>query len=123
MNGKHPILIRVILVFAGLLCVVAAANLVLYTLGFSVGFFERWAEARYFGRIVAVQEDSFEIVGQGTAPLTVLIVSTTQIRRGRDGVGFKDIRIGFYAVIVGSENAAGQIEARVVRILNRPAPL
>lgn len=118
MKDKRGILKRVLLVFAGLLCVVAAANAVLFMLGLSSGFFERWSEGQYFGMIAAIREDSFDLMGQDARPRTVLITAGTAIRRGRDEAARGDLRVGRYAVVVGRENSAGEIEARVVRIFN-----
>jgi hypothetical protein len=68
------------------------------------------------GEIVKKKAKSIIIKGPDNAEKVILLSNQTSIVKGRDEATLKDIRVGNQAVVVGSPNKKGQIEARLIRI-------
>ncbi|OGF71053.1 hypothetical protein A2930_04175 [Candidatus Giovannonibacteria bacterium RIFCSPLOWO2_01_FULL_45_34] len=80
------------------------------------GFVQDWMEAQYFGRILEINSAGFSIVAGDEKKIEVLIKIDTDIREGRRLVAAKTLRVGDNVIAVGRMNAAGQVEASVLRI-------
>lgn len=73
-----------------------------------------------FGKIIKLDLPLVTVQSQD-AEKVVLITASTVIRRFRDTIQPADLKVDDSVVIVGSPNSAGQIEAKLIRIL--PPPL
>jgi len=113
---NHKVLKRILFVFGGLLLAALVTNAVMFAAGFKTGFFNRWAEGQYFGRIAEINEGGFAMTDESGRKRLVLIKGDTRIRKGRQVVGEEALRAGGYVIVVGSPNDKKQIEARVIRI-------
>ncbi|MBI2096771.1 MAG: hypothetical protein HYT40_01270 [Candidatus Sungbacteria bacterium] len=113
---NRSVLKRVIFVLAGLVFAVLTINAVMFAAGIKTGFFHRWVEGQYFGKIAEIQAEGFIIRDQEGEEKSVLIRKDTRIRRGRQTVAEEALEVGSYVIVVGSSNDSKQIEARVIRI-------
>lgn len=86
------------------------------------GFVQDWMEAQYFGRISEIHSAGFSIVAGDEKKIEVLIKIDTDIREGRRLVEAKTLRVGDNVIAVGRMNAAGQVEASVLRIFPARSP-
>lgn len=109
---------RAIFIFAGLLLSAFILNAIMLTAGYKTGFFHRWAEEQYFGRVTEISENGFLIVDEKNNEKPVLIKKDTRIRMGREFATKEDLLVNNYVIVVGSQNNQGQVEARVIRIFN-----
>ncbi|MCX6715990.1 MAG: hypothetical protein NT077_03155 [Candidatus Taylorbacteria bacterium] len=73
------------------------------------------------GEIVSVNLPQFVVAGPDKLEKTVLIGTSTLIRRFQEEVKSSDLRSGDYVIVLGNPNTSGQIESKLIRIM--PAPL
>ena len=70
-----------------------------------------------FGEIIELNGNSFVIKGRGNVEKIIIITEDTIIKKGMKTI--KDgLKVGEHVVIIGSPNEEGQIEAKLIRILN-----
>ena len=105
-----------VFIFIGLLLIVLIINVVMFATGFRAGFFHRWMEEQYFGKISEFRDGGFVIADENGKEKPVLIEKDTRIREGRQLVTEENLRVGSYVIVVGSQNDEKQIEAKVIRI-------
>lgn len=91
-----------------------------------VGFFSDWRNFPRgdfieghgaFGEIIELQVSGFVIKGRGDVEKVIVTTEDTIIKKGRKTVKDK-LKVGDRAVIIGSPNEEGQIEAKLIRIFN-----
>jgi hypothetical protein len=70
------------------------------------------------GQIIKTEGSTFVIKGRGDMEKIVLIKDDTVIKRGRTDVGFDNLKVDEYVVIIGEPNDVGQIEAKLIRVLS-----
>ncbi len=73
-----------------------------------------------FGQIMKIDGSTLVIKGQDNVEKIVLVKEDTVIERFRETVKLSDLKIDDYITIIGEPNEAGQIEAKLIRII--PAP-
>jgi hypothetical protein len=73
------------------------------------------------GRIIKIELPTIIVEDKDNTEKVVLISDTTQIRKMREVVKKEDLTLDTSVVVIGSPDAEGQIEARLIRIL--PVPL
>ena len=73
-----------------------------------------------FGKIIKVQSPTIIVEDNDNTEKVVLITSQTVIRKLRANASISDLVPDTLVVVIGSPNAQGQIEAKLIRIL--PAP-
>jgi len=74
-----------------------------------------------FGKIIKIDLPLVVINDQRGTEKVVLLKNDTTIRRFRDAIQPGDIKIDDAVVVIGSPNDAGQIEAKLIRMI--PPPL
>ena len=72
------------------------------------------------GRVASVSLPSFVVAGPDNVEKVVVIGRGTDIRRVRDSATSSDIKVEDFVVVLGSPDDAGQINARLIRILPPP---
>jgi len=75
-----------------------------------------------FGQIIEIKENTLVIKGRDDVEKIVLIKDDTTINRFRETIKASDLKVNDFVVVIGSPNEAGQIEAKLIRVLP-PAPL
>jgi hypothetical protein len=70
-----------------------------------------------FGEIIKINDSDFVIKGQGDVEKVVVVGKDTVIDEGRKTIKKEDLKVGDCAVIIGSPNESGQIEAKLIRIM------
>jgi len=90
--------------------------------GFFLGFDDRdlFEANGTFGKIIKIDGASFVIQGPADMERLILTNETTVIKRLRETVKVSDLKIDDYVVVIGEPNAAGQIEAKLIRMLPPP---
>ena len=73
-----------------------------------------------FGQIIKIDGSSVIINGNDKTEKIILINNDTIIRRFRDSLKLSDLKVNDYLVVIGQPNEAGQIEARLIRLLPPP---
>ncbi|MBI2056065.1 MAG: hypothetical protein HYT37_01685 [Candidatus Sungbacteria bacterium] len=89
-----------------------------FFVGMRLGHLRQWVENQYFGKIVEVYADSIVLMDQDDRARTIFIEQETVIREGRRIVGRDSLTAGSSVIVVWSLNKGGEIEAKVIRILN-----
>jgi hypothetical protein len=72
------------------------------------------------GEIIKINGNDFIIKDRGNTEKIILVNKNTVINEARETVNITDLKVGDFAVIIGSPNDSGQIEAKLIRII--PAP-
>ncbi len=72
-----------------------------------------------FGSIVSIGAGSSTLVisGKDNLEKTVLVLSSTALREGRDVIQFAEFKINDPVVVIGAPNDQGQISAQLIRVL------
>lgn len=73
------------------------------------------------GEIISIDLPQIIISGPDKLEKTILIGTSTLIRRFQGDIKVSDLQQGEFVVVLGNPNDAGQIEAKLIRIM--PAPL
>lgn len=70
-----------------------------------------------FGQIIKTASSTLVIKDRGEVEKIVLINDSTSIRRGHDTLQFDALKVDDNVVIIGESNEAGQIEAKLIRVM------
>ena len=70
-----------------------------------------------FGEIIEINASGFVIQGRGDIEKIIVTTKDTVIKKGRETVE-GELQVGIRAVIIGSPNEEGQIEAKLIRIFD-----
>ncbi len=73
-----------------------------------------------FGPIIKIDGDKVVIGGQGNVEKIVLVTDDTVIRRFQENLQLSDLEVDDPLVVIGEPNEAGQIVAKLIRVM--PAP-
>lgn len=72
-----------------------------------------------FGKVLSVSDGSIVVQGKDGVEQNVLVTSSTEIRIGRERGTIQDIKADSEAAVFGAPNEQGQIEARLIRPMDR----
>lgn len=75
-----------------------------------------------FGQIIEIKDNTLVIKGKDDVEKIVLMRDDTIINRFRETIKISDLKVNDFVVVIGSPNDAGQIEAKLIRVLP-PEPL
>jgi hypothetical protein len=75
------------------------------------------------GRIIKIDQASIVVKGQADEEKIILLNGKTLIRRFRDNIKPADLRVDDMIVVIGEPNQAGQIEAKLIRLIPAPPAL
>ena len=86
--------------------------------GFFGGMWDRdYTDAHgIFGTVLKLDGDTLIIKDKDNTEKTILMTTSTVIRAGRDTLRPADLAPNTQVVIIGTPNAGGQIEAKLIRI-------
>ena len=102
------------------------------------GFFGDWQKIPFppddfieghgvFGEIIKInpstdpgQVSDFVIKGQGDVEKIIVINKDTVIKKNQDSIKISDLKVDDFVVVIGQPNDAGQIEAKLIRVLPLP---
>lgn len=90
--------------------------------GFIPGFGDRdFLDANgTFGQIIKIDGSTLVIRGQNDVEKIILVDDKTAIKSQGDTVKLADLKMDEYVVVIGEPNDAGQIVAKLVRIMPPP---
>ncbi len=71
-----------------------------------------------FGIILSKDQTKLVIKDQDNTEKTVVVSDGTTIRRNFDSLTANDLKAGQQIVVIGEANSQGQIEAKLIRVLN-----
>lgn len=69
-----------------------------------------------FGSIIKVDGNTVVIKGKNDVEKTVLVSDKTTVSNRRENLKISDIKVDDQAVVIGSPNEEGQIEAKLIRL-------
>jgi hypothetical protein len=72
------------------------------------------------GSVVSVSSSTIVIQGRSGAEQVIVITPQTVINRFRETIAVTDLRVDDGVVVIGSPNDAGQIVARLIRVMPPP---
>jgi len=70
-----------------------------------------------FGQIIKIDGSTLVIKGRNDVERIILTKDDTIIKRGGETIKPADLKIDEYIVVIGEPNDAGQIEAKLIRVL------
>jgi hypothetical protein len=73
-----------------------------------------------FGEIIKINESDFVIKGQADVEKIIVITKDTVLEEGRQTITENELKVGDRVVVIGTPNDAGQIEAKLIRIMPPP---
>ena len=87
-----------------------------------MGFFDRDLPGGNgaVGKIVRIDTESIVVATPDNIEKTVKISKDTLIRRFRDEVTLKELKVGDQIVVLGSQNDKAEVEAKLIRLLPPP---
>ncbi|WP_420266680.1 hypothetical protein [Candidatus Magnetominusculus dajiuhuensis] len=88
-------------------------------MGMNRGDFENSHGA--IGKIISISLPSVIISDKDNTEKTILISSSTDIRKFKDSIKPEDLKINDFVTVIGNPNDKAEIEARLVRIMPDPA--
>lgn len=95
---------------------ILALGIILFIVGTQVWFLYHGRKSYYSGEIIEITNGNLIIRGRGGIQETIAIERDTLVKKG--GETMKDgLEIGDRVIVVGLPNERGQIEAKLVRIL------
>ena len=71
------------------------------------------------GKILSIEKNSLTIKDQDNNEKTVLLLPTTTIRKNNSDIKPADLKVNDEIVVIGAPNDQGQVEARLIRVLNQ----
>lgn len=71
-----------------------------------------------FGKIIELRDNGFVIRGRGNVEKMIVITQDTVIKKRGEDIKKDKLKVDDYAVIIGSPNKKGQIEAKFIRVFN-----
>ncbi|HWA32079.1 MAG TPA: hypothetical protein VG694_01345 [Candidatus Paceibacterota bacterium] len=72
------------------------------------------------GKIIKVEPSDLIVEDRDGTEKVILFDDDTDLRKGRNSISTADLKIDDFAVVIGSPNDQGQIEAKMIRVM--PAP-
>jgi hypothetical protein len=75
-----------------------------------------------FGQIIKIDGPTLVVKGRADVEKIILVTEKTIINRFRDTISLADLKVDDYVVVVGEPNNAGQIEAKLIRVMPSPVP-
>lgn len=78
-----------------------------------------------FGEIIQINDNGFVIKGRSNVEKIIITAEDTIIKKGTETIE-NNLEVGEYIVIIGSPNAEGQIEAKLIRVFDKelkPSPM
>ena len=72
------------------------------------------------GKIIKTELPTFVIEGTDKVEKVIRTDDDTSIRRFRESVAATDLKIGDFVIVIGTPNDAGEIEARLIRLMPPP---
>ncbi len=90
------------------------------------GFFQDMAGRDFIdshgviGQIIKIELPTLVIDGKKDAEKIIMLKNDTVIKRDRDTISPNDLKVDDQIIIIGSPNEAGQIEAKLIRVMPRP---
>lgn len=72
------------------------------------------------GEIIKINEKNFVIKDRGNTEKIILVNGNTTINRLKETIKITDLKVGDFAVVIGTPNDSGQIEAKLIRIMPTP---
>lgn len=72
------------------------------------------------GKVVQVNGPVLVVADSNDTEKEVVTASSTLVRKFRDEASLSDIQVDDYIVVIGSPNAKGQIEAKLIRLMPPP---
>ena len=90
------------------------------------GFFDSFGDRDFieasgtFGQIIKIDGSTLVVKGQGGVEKTILVNEKTTIKSLRQTIQLTDLKVDDNIVTIGEPNQAGQIEAKLIRVM--PAP-
>lgn len=73
------------------------------------------------GKIIKIESSTLIIEDKDGTEKVILVTDDTQIRHMREKVARDGLKVDSFVVVIGTPNDAGQIEAKLIRILPDPA--
>ncbi len=73
-----------------------------------------------FGQIIKIDGSTLVIKGRNNVEKIIVLKDDTVIRRLQDTLKPSDLKVDDLIVVIGSPNDAGQIEAKLIRVLPPP---
>ena len=94
------------------------------------GFFKEFNDKDFieangiFGQIIKIDGPTLVIKGRNNVEEIVIVKDNTAIKHFTETIKLTDLKVNDYIVVIGEPNNAGQIEAKLIRILPpSPPPL
>lgn len=75
------------------------------------------------GQIIKIEDSELVIKGPNDVEKVVLVKDKTVINRFRETIKVSDLKVDDQIVVIGEPNEAGQIEAKLIRLLPPPPPM
>lgn len=72
------------------------------------------------GQIIKLDETSIVVKGPDNLERVVVVNNDTTIEKFRDTIKLSDLKVDDYIVTIGEPNTAGQIVAKLIRVLPQP---
>lgn len=72
------------------------------------------------GQIIKINGETLVVRGRGDVEKIIVINNETAIKRLRDTIKVSDLKINENIVTIGEPNDAGQIEAKLIRVMPSP---
>ena len=142
---NQDVLKRVIIGLAGFVVIVLIFSAGMFVGGTKARFSYRWAESYHknfagprggffgdwrtlpppgdfieghgtFGEIIKIEGNTLIVKGRENIEKVILVSEKTVIKSGRKDIKISDLKIRDEAVIIGSPNEEGQIEANLIRL-------
>ena len=76
-----------------------------------------------FGQIIEVKDSELAVRGKDGIEQIIKIGDDTEIRRFKDVIQLKDLKIDEPIVVIGEPNDLGQIVAKFIRVMPFPSPM
>ncbi len=77
------------------------------------------------GEIIQIEKDQLIVQARDGTTQTVIVTKETRVERGLQQKGAKlvlpDLKVGNYILVIGAPNAEGQINAKLIRVIEHPA--
>jgi hypothetical protein len=87
--------------------------------GIMGGFFNQRLPGGHgaIGKIISINLPQMIISGPDNLEKTILVSTSTLIRRFRENIQSAELKVGDFVVAIGDPNNKGQIEAKLIRIM------
>ncbi len=77
------------------------------------------------GQIIKIDGQNVVVKGKDNTEKTILVSSKTLINKFRSNIKVSDLKVDDFIIVIGEPNSAGQIEAKLIRVMpqvNRMMP-